>query len=189
MSEEGARANSYALLAAVLRAPPDLSLLNDIATLPKPEANDDCAKTLSALIVAATTDENLADDYHELFIGLGRGKVVPYGSWHITGSMMEKPLVLLRNDLDMLGITRQKNVVEPEDHAAVLCELMALLCAESRPDAFARQKKIFDAHLSKWIEIFFEDVSAQAASDFYRAAGNFGTALMHFEKRYFSMPI
>ena len=71
-------------------------------------------------------------EYQDLFIGVGRGEVVPYGSWYMTGFLMDKPLALLRADLAALGFERQENVKEPEDHAAALCETMAMLINEGQ---------------------------------------------------------
>ena len=61
---------------------------------------------------AATTQE-----YNDLFIGMGRGELLPYASYYLTGFLNEKPLAKLRNDMTELGIKRQEGTKEPEDHA------------------------------------------------------------------------
>jgi Nitrate reductase delta subunit len=53
----------------------------------------------------------------------GRGEIVPYGSYYLTGFLHERPLVRLRQDLVKLGIERVPGRAEPEDHAVVLCEI------------------------------------------------------------------
>lgn len=185
--QEDARANAYALLAACQTAPPSAALLQQLAQLPA-EAGDDTGKALAQLAAAAgTAPEVLAEDHHNLFIGLGRGKVVPYASYYLTGNMMDMPLANLRRDLATLGIARQEGSTEPEDHGGALCELMAMLCRDESAEAFARQKQFFDAHLAGWMEALFVDIAREAESDFYRAAGDFGAAFMRFEKRYFGM--
>ena len=51
-------------------------------------------------------------------IGLGRGELLPFGSWYQTGFLMERPLGYLRDDLSRLGYQREEGVHEPEDHVA-----------------------------------------------------------------------
>ena len=49
----------------------------------------------------------LEDEYFNLFIGLGRGELVPYASFYIHGFLMEKVLASLRDELAVLGIVRR----------------------------------------------------------------------------------
>lgn len=194
MSGGNSRANGYRILAAALSAPPDDALLSALAALPSEIKEDDCGRALLKLRKAAQNGRGAADDYQRLFVGLGRGEVVPYGSWHISGKMMDKPLAHLRRDLRALGLRRQTTAGEPEDHAGALCETMAILCDEESAAAatgalsFSRQQKIFRAHLAPWMEIFFTDIAEKAGSNFYRAVGEFGAAFLAFERRYFEMP-
>lgn len=192
-----ARAQAWRILGTPLTGAPDAKALADFARLPPPSARDECGEALAALAAAAGSadPEEVADDYWQLLVGLGRGKVVPYGSWHISGGMMDKPLAQLRDDLRALGLRRQDSAKEPEDHAGALCETMAALCDEesdigndAAAPAFARQKKIYDTHLSPWIGQFFADIAENAQTSFYRAFGEFGSAFAAFERRYFSMP-
>ena len=55
----------------------------------------------------------------------GRGELLPYASYYLTGFLHERPLARLRDDLAALGIERVESNSEPEDHAATLCEIMA----------------------------------------------------------------
>ena len=188
MDDSPVRANAYSLLAACLLAAPTAELLAQLAALPA-AAVDDTGQALTRLQQAAATEAPAVsnDDYHQLFIGLGRGKVVPYASFYLTGSMMDKPLASLRAELAALGVGRQEKTGEPEDHAGALCELMAMLCRQNSAESFSRQKKIFDQYLAGWMESLFSDIVRSADSRFYLAAGDFGAAFMRFEKRYFSM--
>lgn len=191
-----ARANAYRILAATLTGPPDNELLERISELPVDKnADDACGRALLSLKQAAKEDsESAAEDYQELLIGLGRGKVVPYGSWHISGNMMDKPLSALREDLKQLGLSRQQEAHEPEDHAGALCETMAVLCEEETGSdsaaalAHSRQQKIFSAHMAPWFEEFFADMAIKSEGGFYRSVGQFGAAFSAFERRYFEMP-
>ena len=187
------RAAAWGILAAPLISAPNSEMLSHYATLGGlfgDERRGDWVAALRALSCAAkrAKAESAADDYQDLFIGLGRGKVVPYGSWHMSGSLMSAPLARLREDLRALGLARGAGVKEPEDHAGALCQAMAMLSADDSALSFGVQKKFFEAHMSPWLEGFFGEVSARAETPFYRAFGEFGAAFMALEGRYFSMP-
>jgi TorA maturation chaperone TorD len=132
--------------------------------------------------------ESLEDEYHALFIGLGRGELVPYASWYLTGFLMEKPLAQLRAELRDLGFTRQEGVVEPEDHAAAVCEVMAMTIMENRL-SFPEQSEFFANHLGSWLPRFFQDLEQAESAVFYAAVGGFGARLMAVEQQYFAMPV
>ena len=134
-AENRVRASTYALLAAILAAPPKRELLEQVAAIDASGSEPDSRfgpawRSLREAALAAAP-EALDDEYHALFIGLGRGELVPYGSWYITGFMMDKPLAALRRDLVQLGFERSGKVSETEDHACALLEVMAMLIAEA----------------------------------------------------------
>ena len=129
----------------------------------------------------------MEDEFQQLFIGLGRGELVPYASWYLTGFLMEKPLGELREHLAGLGFERQSGVHEPEDHIAALCEVMSILIQEDRPHA--ESAGFFETHLAPWSDRFFADLSQAKAAVFYRNLGRFGAAFIELERRYFSMQI
>ena len=64
-------------------------------------------------------------------IGVGRGELVPFGSYYLAGFLHEKPLAKLREDMELLGIGRAEGVPESEDHIAALCDMMAGLITGS----------------------------------------------------------
>ena len=190
-SEDQLRAGTYALLAALLRAPPEADLLQRlqaIATPAQDEHSDAMTTAWLQLRQAAETADLAAlnDDYHALFIGLGRGELVPYGSWYLTGFLMEKPLGNLRRDLAAFGYERQAGVHEPEDHAGALCETMSLLIGDS-DIPFGVQKQFFNDHLGSWLERFFSDLQSARKSGLYHAVGRFGEAFIGLEKQYLAM--
>jgi TorA maturation chaperone TorD len=127
------------------------------------------------------------DEYHTLFIGLGRGEIVPYGSWYLTGFLMEKPLGELRTDLEALGFERDPAVKEPEDHVAALCEVMALLIQDG--SSVSTQSQFFLKHMTKWLDRFFEDLTHADSASFYQAVARFGAAFVAFERQYFGLEI
>ena len=184
--EQQYRASAYSILAALLRNVPEEQVLRHVANFADVAVDEDeLLLSMSTLGLAAKSSELSAidDEYHELFIGLGRGELVPYGSWYLTGYLMEKPLGILRDDLNALGFIREEGVVEPEDHVAALCEVMALLIADSEGDD-EKQSIFYEKHLAEWIGRFFEDLSTANSAVFYRAVGRFGTAFMNLEKQY-----
>ena len=131
---EQARADIYRLLGALLAGPPDAAMIDLLSRIRPAEGADDAAMTSAwrALQAAATglDVDQVKDEYFRLFIGLGRGELVPYASFYIHGLLMEKVLASLRQTLAVLGIERQANVAEPEDHAAAVCEIMAMIISE-----------------------------------------------------------
>jgi len=186
------RAENYALLGALLAAPPSTELLARLAEL-EPDGNDDSAIGTAlrgvAEAAAGTNAEALGDEYYELFIGLGRGELVPYGSWYQTGFLMERPLTLLRDDLARMGFQRQEGVKEPEDHVAALCEVMAMLVGDPEFTIdYAGQRAFYNAHLAPFVARFWRDLEQAKHADFYRAVGRLGAAFTELETKYFRLP-
>ena len=188
--EDQYRAGAYGLLASLLRRAPDRSALDRVTGFAAVDpARDDLTIAMSMLGLAASSCEPRAveNEFHDLFIGLGRGELIPYGSWYITGFLMEKPLGRLRSDLAELGYQRNPDVHEPEDHVAALCEVMSMLIGEGTAPAL--QTRFFDNHMSAWIRQFFVDLSEAKSATFYRAVGRFGVAFMELEQRYQAMQV
>lgn len=187
--EQSYRSSAYGLIAALLRNPPDQAMLDRIKGLsqqPQTEG-DDLMLSMSMLGLASSMldTSSIEDEFHELFIGLGKGEVVPYGSWYLTGFLMEKPLSDLRDDLERLGYERNESVVEPEDHAAALCEVLSMMCAEGVD--LSIQQSFFQTHMVSWMGSFFKDLTEARSAVFYKALGRFGYAFFEFENEYFSM--
>ena len=186
--EQSYRAGAYNLLANLLRATPEQPVLAQLAELAAVNTQqDELALAMSMLGLAAqgSSLEQLDDEYHALFIGLGRGELVPYGSWYLTGFLQEKPLALLRDDLALLGFERREATHEPEDHAAALCEVMAMLINDDTPQE--TQERFFSLHLAPWLGRFFSDLSQAKHAVFYRAVGRFGNAFIDLEQSYLAM--
>lgn len=188
--EDQARAQVYALLGALLARPPQEQLLEALRQIdaPGPETGNDMAAAWGSLKQAAARAETAAitEEYQELFIGIGRGELVPYGSWYVTGFLMEKPLAELRQDLKRFGFERREDVHEPEDHAAALCETMSLIVGSPRIE-LSTQREFFDKHVGPWMGRFFGDLTAARAASFYRAVGLLGERFLEVEKAYLSM--
>lgn len=190
LSEEDAlRAQIYRLLAFYLRQAPDRTGLDLAAGMSGDDSALGQAINGLARVAKATKPDEISQEYHNLFIGVGRGELLPYASYYLTGFLNEKPLAKLRNDMSELGIERQKGVKEPEDHMAALCEMMAGLI-ENEFDAggeLEQQKRFFAAHLSSWARHFFTDLEAAQSSVFYAMLGGAGKAFIDIEEAAFEM--
>ncbi len=187
---EDTRANTYRLLGGLLARPPTSELLERLRAI---DASVEAQGTSlgphwRALALAAqhATGAELDDEYHELFIGVARGELVPYGSWYLTGFIMEKPLAQLRQDLKELGFTRLEEVKEPEDHAAALCETMSLVIADPGI-SMSRQRKFFEDHLAPWMPRFFADLQGANAARFYSTVGGLGGKFLEVDRQYLAM--
>jgi TorA maturation chaperone TorD len=189
LPEERLRAHQYQVLAGFLAAPPDAGLL-DLASR---FGGDDSefGRALADLAVRAgqVTPEAASREYHDLFIGIGRGELVPYASYYLTGFLNETPLAKLRRDMARLGIARAETVKEPEDHIAALCEMMAGLItgAFGAPLDLAAQQAFFDGHLASWAPVFFADLEKARSAWLYVPVGTLGRVFMGIEKTAFMM--
>jgi len=185
------RASSYALLATLLANPPSEALLNQLQEI-EPDKDDlkDIVNAWSMLKLAAQRHnaESIADEYHALFIGLGRGELVPFASWYLTGFLMEKPLAHLRQRLSELGFELLEDVHEPEDHAAALCEVISQLILDDEID-FETERVFYEEFIGNWMKRFFNDLQKSESSGFYGAVGQLGEAILDIEDRYFSMMV
>jgi TorA maturation chaperone TorD len=189
---EQARIDAYLLLAAMLRGAPAAQLLESLAAMSVDATEDAPPLALAWRYLrdaASTADlQGIDDEFHALLIGVGRGELLPYASWYLAGFLMDKPLVTLRRDLERLGIERSPGTREPEDHAAALCETMALLGESGSPTSAGDQQRFFESHLGSWMPRFFADMQTAESADFYRAVGRLGSAFMEMERTWLRLP-
>ncbi|MBI5263304.1 MAG: molecular chaperone TorD family protein [Bradyrhizobium sp.] len=183
---DAARAREYALLATLLSAAPSKQLLDQLAAL-----NGDATvlgRAHAALAEAASraVAAQVEREYFDLFVGLGRGELLPYASYYLTGFLNERPLSRLRADLAALGIERAEHNCEPEDHAATLCEIMACF-ADNRFDAAAEaQRAFFEKHVLPWMGSLFGDMERAESAKFYRSVGTLGRLFIEIEREAFT---
>src|SRR6266508_1379418 len=185
---DAARAQEYALLAVLLSRAPDAEFLNRLASLRGDASPLGVAHAALAQAASQTNADRLQREYFDLFIGLGRGELLPYGSYYLTGFLHERPLARLREDLGRLGIERVEGQAEPEDHAAILCEIMAGLASRRFPAAAGTDRQVFEQHLASWIGRFFADLERAEAADFYRRVGTLGRVFMDIETEALALP-
>src|SRR4051794_30143827 len=81
-----ARAQQYALLATLLSRSPDAQLISRLALLNGDASPIGVAHTALGEAAARTNAEDAGREYLKLFIGLGRGLLLPYSSYYLTGT-------------------------------------------------------------------------------------------------------
>jgi TorA maturation chaperone TorD len=182
-----ARSREYALLSTLLARAPDRGLLDRLAGLRGDATPLGLAHAVVAEAARRTTAGGVQREYFDLFIGLGRGELLPYESYYLTGFLLDRPLARLRQDLVRLGIERAAGQAEPEDHAAILCEVMAGLLSRRFPVSPVADREFFERHLSPWIGRFFADLEHAQAADFYRHVGALGRAFIDIETEAFAL--
>lgn len=182
-----ARAREYALLAVLLARAPEEELLDRLGRLRGDATPLGAAHAALAQAADAASAETIAREFFDLFIGVGRGELLPYASYYLTGFLNERPLARLRADLSALGIERAEEQREPEDHAAMLCEIMASLVAGRLSASIEVQRQIFEKHLGPWIGRFFADLEAAESAEFYRHVGAVGRLFIEIETEAFAL--
>lgn len=193
--EEAGRRAIYAFLATVMYGPPGerASAIAKEFAVPGSELGDAFQGFLDAF--DDSSSQTNSSEYHDLFIGVGRGELMPFASYYLTGFLNEKPLADLREDLDALGFVRAPGVKEPEDHLAALCDVMGALIdgtweldgsGETEFDIY-NQENFFKAHLRPWAGRFFADLETAKAAGLYRSIGRIGKEFMRVEEEAFAM--
>ena len=187
--EDQLRADLYDFLAALLARPADAALLKKCAALSGDDG--DLGQAIAALsrVARAVSARSVESEFNALFIGLGRGELLPYASYYLTGFLNEKPLATLRNDMSAQRITRAENVYEPEDNIASLMEMMAGLITGrfGQPASLEAQKTFYNKHIGPWADHFYSDLEGAKNSVLYAAVGAVGKAFMEIEREAFRM--
>ena len=187
--EDKLRAQLYTLLGHLLAREPSTEVISVVRGL----QGDDSELGKAFQSLAAQTDkhnkESICREYSDLFIGMGRGELVPYGSYYLTGFLNEKPLAKLRNAMRELNIKRSDDVKEPEDNIGSLMEMMAGLIEGNFDGAVddKTQKEFFEQHIASWAPHFFKDLEKAETAQFFRPVGRIGQLFMEIEKAAFSM--
>lgn len=185
--EDRLRADLYGFLSALLAAPPERALLASTAALQGDDTPLGRAIGSLSQLAAGSTPRGVEAEFNRLFIGLGRGELLPYASFYLTGFLHEKPLAQLRRDMQALQVARAPGKHEPEDNIATLCEIMAGLIRGSfaGPVPLARQQEFFNRHIAPWGVHFFSDLEAAKASVFYAPVGTVGRLFLEIERESF----
>ena len=187
--EDRLRADLYNFLGLLLAGPPGGLLLAQVGGLSGDKSDlgqaivrlADCAKTSSP--------KDVEREFNKLFIGLGRGELLPYASYYLTGFLNEKPLATLRQDLRARGLSRSPNVFEPEDNIASLMEVMGALIVGrfGEPAPLEDQRTFFNRHIAPWAGHFFADLETAKSAMLYAAVGSVGRAFVEIEREGFRL--
>lgn len=184
---DAARSQQYAFLARLLAAPPDRELLAQISQLKGDETAMGRAFTALADVARSADPRSVEREFFELFIGVGRGELLPYASFYLTGFLNERPLAELRGDLVRLGVARAEGRHEPEDHIALLLEVMADLASGEISVSSDLQAAFFNRHIASWATQFFDDLAIAPSARFYQPLAEIGRLLTDIESRAFSL--
>lgn len=191
--EELARAELYGLLARLWFAPPDEPLLAQfrVAVTQAPEAGGFLEAPWQQLVAAlrGSTLASAQTEYDALFGGVGKPEVFLYGSHYLAGFLNEKPLAQLRTDLAALGLTRDEQLGETEDHIAYGFELMRYLIAgdDAAVCNLAQQRRTFRTHLQPWVGQLCSAVVAHPRAVVCRALAELTAAFVQVETQAFDM--
>jgi TorA maturation chaperone TorD len=183
-----ARAQEYSLLSRLLFRSPDAQLLTSLASLQGDGSPLGAAHIVLAQAAARTDVERVAREHFRLFAGLGRGELLPYASYYLTGFLQGRPLAELRQTLERLGVERIEAETEPEDHAAILLDVMGGLASGAIPAPPETGREVFAAHLAPWIFRFFSDLEHVDTANFYASVGTVGRVFMEIEAQGFLLP-
>lgn len=178
------RAGHYRLLSVLLARAPDAAVLRGLAGLTGDRTPLGQAYAVLARTAAAADPAVVEREFFELFVGVGRGELLPYASFYQTGFLNERPLAALRADLAALGVTRASGLHDPEDHIAFICEVMAGLADGSvAPQGAVSEAAFFDRHLAPWAAQFFDDLAIAPSARFYRPLAEVGRLWIDIDAR------
>lgn len=181
------RADIYVILAALLVHPPSEDHLNVLQHLQWHEdISEKMHKVLGALHRASYDylPAVVEDEYNRLFVGLGCGDIIPYASWYRERMIQSLSLASLRSDLFRLGIVRQADNHDSEDHAGALCEIMAIISQKPNNMPYDTQAGFFQQHIASWMLTFFNDLQSAKSARFYRIVGSLGSCFLESEREY-----
>ena len=193
LDEEIARAEMYGLLASLFYQPPGDDLLAQLqaAVTEAPQQGGFLEEPWRDLVAQARamTAAQIAQEYNALFGGVGKPEVYLYGSHYLSGFLNEKPLVQLRDDLAALGLARDANMPETEDHVAYLLEVMRYLIAgdDVKVCNLTRQSGFFSQHLQPWVSRLCQTIAAHPRAVFYARLAGLAEAFSSVEAQGFDL--
>ena len=189
LPEDSLRADMYEFLASLLRGEPGDDLIGHVAALQGDSSAIGSASSVLATLATKIANDEIRDEYMRLFIGVGRGEILPYASYYLTGFLNDKPLAKLRNEMQAMGIERAEGVKDPEDHIASLFDIMAGLIRGSfgAPNDLAAQAAFFKTHIDPWAPLLMQDIEAAKSAVFYAPVGTIGRAFLEIESEAFDM--
>ena len=104
--EDQLRADMYSFLASLLRAEPSADLVKQLTLLESDDTPIGKAIKILTKLASSLDLPSIRDEYVGIFIGVGRGEILPFASYYLTGFLKDKPLAKLRGDMKEIGIDR-----------------------------------------------------------------------------------
>lgn len=184
---DAARSDMYRFVSRLLSAAPDAATLRQIAALDGDETAMGQAIGTLARAAGRADAARVQHEFFEIFVGVGRGELLPYASFYLTGFLNERPLATLRGDLARLGVARAEGLHDPEDHIAFLFEVMADLIDGAFEVPAGYEAAFFNTHIAPWAAQFFDDLAVAPSADFYRPLAEVGRLLIDIEARAFTL--
>ena len=189
LEEDILRADMYAFLASLFRKEPSDELIASVAALEGDKTPIGIACSTLARLGKSLDNELIRNEYVSVFIGVGRGEILPFASYYLTGFLNDKPLANLRKEMSRIGIARAETVKEPEDHVSSLFDIMAgLIRGEfGRSFSVAEQAEFYRKHIEPWVGMLMADIEAAKTAVFFAPAGTIGKLFIEIESQAFSM--
>ena len=187
--EDILRADMYGFLAALFRKEPSDELISTVAALEGDQSPIGGACLTLAHLAKTLDNDLIRHEYVTVFVGVGRGEILPFASYYLTGFLNDKPLANLRADMAAIGIARADGVKEPEDHISSLFDMMVGLIRGSfgRVYSVAEQASFYRKHVEPWAGMLMGDVETAKSAVFFAPAGTIGRAFLDIESQAFSM--
>jgi TorA maturation chaperone TorD len=179
--EDMARADEYAMLGALLWRAPTAEVLAQVARFRGDGSELGTAHLMLAEAAANADPAAIQREFFDLFVGVGRGELLPYASFYRTGFLHERPLADVRRDMEALGLAREERIGEPEDHVAMLFDVMrGLIMGEFASDQID-DRVFYERHIKPWASRLFVDLEMTQTSAFYRTVGAVGRVFLDVE--------
>ena len=182
-----ARAREYALLSSLLTSSPQVPMIKRLANLRGDGTRLGAAHGALAKAADRSSVEGVEREYSDLFHGLDPGGLFPYASYYLAGSLQGRPLARLREALQRLGVERAPGRSEPEDHAAMLMEIMSALAGGRIAVPPGAEREMFIHHVAPWMGRFFADLEKAGPADFYARVGALVRTFIEIETEAFEI--
>ena len=188
--EEQLRADMYSFLASLLRAEPSADLVKQLTLLESDDTPIGKAIKILKKLASSLDLPSIRDEYVGIFIGVGRGEILPFASYYLTGFLKDKPLAKLRGDMQEIGIAVSSGI-DTEDHIATLFDIMAglILGKFNRKFSIGEQRDFFNKHLAPWVDLLMRDIEASKIAVFYAPVGTIGREFIEIERSSFKMDV
>ena len=189
--EDQLRADMYSFIANMIRTEPSQELIDSVKSLSGDSSSIGSSIKLISKLASTMHISEIQDEYVNLFLGVGRGELLPFASYYLTGFLNDKPLSKLRDDMNKIGVVRVKDVKEPEDHISSLFDIMSGLITGKFGKVYSIQEQtvFFEKHLNSWVHLLMSDIESAKTAVFYAPIGSLGNEFINIEREAFRMNV